>query len=108
MENQEIKKYLIALGVPKILWNWSIGDTHDAPSDEIKEVGKKIKTTLQEGYSFRIKLRSDIYSAQLAVYLLKCALKEDFIRVGYTNPQSLADMYADSWEGSEAYAEYLA
>lgn len=96
----------MAMGVPKAVWDWSIDSNNDQYTRIIKDAGSSIKGMMLEGWSYRIKLKNDVYASQLAVYLLKCALKEDFIRVGYTTPIKLAQMYSDSWEGSEAYDEY--
>ena len=60
------------------------------------------------GAHFFIKLDDDIHSGRLAVYLLKCALREDFLKVAYVTPVELASLYTDSWEGSEQYTRLLA
>lgn len=107
MENQEVKKFIKSLGVPKILWDYSIDDKDDKNSQIFKSYGGEIKEILKSGTTFSIRLDDDLYASRLAVYLLKCALKEDFIKVAYVTPFDLMDGYAASWEGSESYAELL-
>jgi len=107
MENLEIKKFIKSLGVPKLLWDWSIDDKPDRISQVLKEYGTDIADILRSGASIFIKLEDDLYASRLAVYLLKCALREDFIKVAYVTPAQLADEYANSWEGSEMYARLL-
>ena len=107
MENQEVKKFIKSLGVPRLLWDYSLDDKDDKNSQAFKKYGEEIKEIIKSGTVFSMKLENDLYASRLAVYLLKCALKEDFIKVAYVTPMELASMYADSWQGSETYAEFL-
>jgi hypothetical protein len=106
MENQEIRKHIKAIGVPKLLWDWSITESATKYQREFKKY-LPIKNLVNSGYSISIKLKDDLLASRLSIFLLKNALKEDFILVDYHTPVTLTGVLVDSWEGSESYRYLL-
>ena len=104
MDDLRVKKYLIAMGVPRSLWDWSIDDAPTHHKKVAIEIADDIALFMKNGIRAEMKIEKDqVLASRLAVFLLKCALREDYLNVAYITPVRLATLMANSWEGSEEY-----
>ena len=102
MRLTEVKKFAAAQGVPALLLRKPAETVVVTKAEKYLE---QFKDMLLSRGSIFIAVDNIVQGSQIGVMFLLRAFEYDILDARYLTAEELAQMFADSWEASEAYSE---
>lgn len=103
-----LRKHLAALGVPPLVYDWSLDALPKCEAKRLLEISiNGIDKFIGTGGVIIITVSNGILASRLGVTILKAALLTGYLNVGYVTPSIIKDLDAESWSGGISYDEYL-
>jgi hypothetical protein len=103
-----LKKQLSAIGVPPLIYEWSIKEMPPCKAKTMIELMmERVDRMIVNGGVLVISLPDNLLASRLAVTLLKAAILNNHVNIGYIPAADIKNLEAESWENGDSYDEYL-
>lgn len=103
MNKQEAKKFVVAQGVPPLL----LKEPEGILAEKAAQYLAQFSDMLTYRGSVFIATENIVNGSRVGVWFLLTAFEHNVLNAGYLTVDKLSQIFADSWEESEAYAEFL-
>jgi hypothetical protein len=101
-----LKKQLSAIGVPPLIYEWSIKEMPPCKAKTMIELMmERVDRMIVNGGVLVISLPDNLLASRLAVTLLKAAILNNHVNIGYIPAADIKNLEAESWENG--YSDFL-